>query len=194
MPDVHEYDYYCFSSACLSVVLGILQTPVLPVFGHCREIQLEWLQGRLSRYQIVDEFLHRLIPTEEDVLSPLLSRINIISTSLEHGVEILQPTNRSELVTALKRTTWIPFLTGQGWLKDDINSGRYIDGYFSVPFHPPCRYTAKVPFSWEMYLHSLNPAVGTTEVMKFVEQGTNLTKPFQMDLRWNTGFQSISNS
>ena len=123
-----------------------------------------------------------------------MSRINIISTSLENGVEILQPTNRSELVTALKRTTWIPFLTGKGLLKDDLSSERYLDGYFSLPFHPPCRYMAKVPFSWNMYLHSLNPGVGTAEVLKFVEQGTNQTNPFEMDINWNANWYAAFHS
>eukprot|EP00977_Amphora_coffeiformis_P011147 scaffold2661_cov166-Amphora_coffeaeformis.AAC.1 len=163
LPFLDEVGYDDPPARCLSVVLGILKTPILPVLDGCRAIQVEWLQGKLSRYQIVDEFLHRLLPADDDVFAPLMSRINIISTSLENGGEILQPTNRSELVTALKRTTWIPFLTGKGWLKDDVNSERYLDGYFSLPLHPPCRYTAKVPFSWESYLHSLNPGARTVQ-------------------------------
>ena len=202
---LYQYDYYCYSSACLSVILGFLQTPVEHAYNTCHAIQHEWYhQGTLSTYDMVDEFLRRLVPTNEEQLEPWLSRIHILSTHVERGVDIQQPTNRHELVQLIRQTTWIPFLTGQEWRfqvssdtnrsslsKDNSSSadatsgGGYLDGYFSVPWHPPCQYTAQVPFTWDLYLNSLNPAVGREKVFCFVHHGQAQINPFKPNNRWN---------
>lgn len=187
-----DFDYYCYSSACLSLVFGYLRMPVDHVFAATRDIQEEWLRGDLSSYDMVDEFvarrlLHRLDQDDdrgEALLAPLLTRLHVLSTSLDATgavvtAEVFSPSNVTELVAAIKRTTWIPFLTGRGWfLRDNDNSssnsagGRsYLDGYFSVPLHPPCRFAARVPFSWSTYMHSLNPGMGQETVYDLFAQG-----------------------
>lgn len=207
---MYEYDYYCYSSACLSLILGFLQTPVEDAYHTCQAIQQEWYRGELSTHNMVDEFLRRLVvpflegdDNNQQMTSrprppaSWLSRIHIMSTNLATGVEIQQATNRDELVQLIKQTTWIPFLTGQDWrlLLDNgehnnsntFMAAGYLDGYFSIPLHPPCRYTARVPFSPGMYLHSLNPALGQNQVFEFVRYGQGqVNNPFELNNRWNT--------
>lgn len=176
VPLPHGYDYYCYSSGCLSVVLALLEAPVEETYNVCRGIQVEWSQGKLSTYDILDAFLDRLLPLEEETFTELLPRLNIISTRLDSTeVHIQQPSSRSELVSLLLRTTRIPFLTGHGWLQD--GNARYIDGGFSRMFHPHCRYTVHVPVPWSTYIHSLNPGVSKEKVFEFVQLGleTSLT-------------------
>ena len=196
-----EFDYYCYSSGCLSVVLGFLGASADETYSVCRNIQDEWSRGELSRYNIVDEFLDRLLPADEESFFELLPRLNVISTSFDSVVDIQRPTSRAELLSVLRRTTHIPFLTGRGWLKHD--EGRYLDGMytrlnlisvsdattfnkhrffntggFSRMFHPPCRWSIQVPVTWNTYAHSLNPGVGRDLVFEFVELGTNHSQPF----------------
>ena len=92
----------------------------------CRDIQQAWATGALSSYQILDVFLERLLPVEEEVYTLVLPRLHVISTSLASGVQIQQPTNRTELVNLLHRTARIPLLTGKGWVEHD--NEWYIDG------------------------------------------------------------------
>lgn len=162
------------------MVLGYLSTSIPQTLGVCEGMQQEWIRGEISSYDMVDEFLHRLIPGDEEDLTLLLPRIHVLSTNLDTGLglEVDQPQNRTQLVTALKRTTWIPFLTGEGWLRDGTSRARYLDGYFSVLLHPPCRYSARVPFSWSSYMHSLNPGLSAEKALEFVEQGLAQTNPF----------------
>ena len=112
-------------------MLGFLHTDVEDAYDACRDIQMAWSEGRISSYEIVDEFLERLLPTEEKFFSSIFPRLNIISTSLDSGVEIRQAKNRTELLSYLRRTTRIPLLTGRTWLKD--SGQRYIDGRFDRP-------------------------------------------------------------
>uniref|UniRef100_A0A7S3LF66 PNPLA domain-containing protein n=1 Tax=Amphora coffeiformis TaxID=265554 RepID=A0A7S3LF66_9STRA len=171
-----EYDYFCYSSGCLSIVLGFLNTDVEYAYDVCRDIQIAWSQGRMSSYEIIDEFLERLLPAEEKLFSSLFPRLNIISTSLDSGVEIRQAKNRTELLSYLRRTTRIPLLTGRAWLKDA--GQRYVDGGFSRMFHPPCRWTVEIPVTWSTYIHSLNPGVSKERVFEFVELGLSGPNPF----------------
>lgn len=169
IPSLHEYDYFCYSSGCLGIVLALLEAPVGETYDTCREIQLEFSQRNISSYTMVDEFLNRLLPVEEEPFTEFLPRLNIISTNMRSGAVVQQPSNRSELISLLLRTTRIPFLTGRGWLQD--GSERYIDGGFSRYSHPPCRYTVHMPTTWNTYVHSLNPWVSKKKVFEFVELG-----------------------
>ena len=95
-------------------------------YNISRAIQLEWSTSQLSSYDLVDEFLERLLPIDEESFSDILPRLYVISTSLDTGVEIQKPSNRTELVDLMHRTTRIPLLTGSTWLEQ--GNQRYIDG------------------------------------------------------------------
>lgn len=159
MEDFANYDFYCYSSGCLSLVLAYLNTTVDDAFGTCRGIQKGWLNGSLSRYQIVDYFLEDLVPkADSSRLQLLLPHLNILLTTATNGVQVGQATNHEELVDLLVKTTWIPLVTGNGILRQDGES--YIDGGFSRVLHPPCEHTARVPVTWDTYVNSLNPGFG----------------------------------
>jgi hypothetical protein len=140
---LQDFEYYCYSSGCLSIVLALLGISIEETYTVCRTIQEEWIQGSLARYEILDAFLDRLLPTddeEEDLYATVLPHVHIISTTvgetkpLTWGMSITtvftphtqQPTNRTELIMLLHRTARIPFLTGNGWVEHDNH--RYIDG------------------------------------------------------------------
>lgn len=126
LPSILDYDYYCYSSACLSVVLGLVGESIENTYNVSRSIQIEWSTSKLATYDLVDEFLERLLPHDEEAISNILPRLNVISTSLDTGVEILQASNRTELVALLHSTTRIPYLTGNTWV--ERGNQRYIDG------------------------------------------------------------------
>ena len=136
IPSLHDYDYYCYSSGCLSLVLGFIGASVQDTYDVARDIQISWSTSKLSSYDIVDEFIERLLPTDEATFAKLLPRLNVISTSLETGVEIQSPSNRTELVALLHRTTRIPLLTGSTWIEQ--GNQRYIDGRGAEKFSFSC--------------------------------------------------------
>ena len=177
IPALDDYDYFCYSSGCLSIVLGFLNTDVEHAYYVCRDIQIGWLQGRMSSYEIVDEFLERLLPAEDKLFASLFPRLNIISTSLDSGVEIRQAKNRTELLSYLRRTTRIPLLTGRTWLKDD--GQRYIDGKFGrADSSLDCWKTIAIDFQHlKSLLQEVSPGCSTRHVagrLNFQLPGTHI--------------------
>ena len=106
-------------------------------YNNAYGIQQSWLAGNMSRFEIVEEFLQNLFEESDQISSAstyynddvneqqcngtshtriedFLPKLNILVTSRGNGVEIVQPRTRTELVDALKQTTWIPFVTGEG--------------------------------------------------------------------------------
>ena len=165
-----NFDYYCYSSGCLSLVLAFLNTTMDETADACYDIQDRWIDGTLSRYSLVMHFVERLVtPSDVDRITPILDRLNILVTSTSQGVEILKPSNRAELIDLLIKTTWIPTVTGRGMLRQ--GGDRYLDGGFSRVLHPPCNHTISVPTTWTTFVHSLNPGLGRETVQQLWELG-----------------------
>jgi hypothetical protein len=130
------------------------------------------MAGNMSQYEMVDYFLEEFAPESVEsvvLLEDFLPRLNVLVTTPNNGVEIRTPTNRTELVDLLIKTTWIPFVTGRGILADD--DGHYLDGGFSRVLHPKCDHEVHVPITWNMFIHTLNPGFDRDLVYEFWEMG-----------------------
>jgi hypothetical protein len=165
LPDLKDYDYYCYSSGCLSLLLAFLNTTVDSAYETGSFIQTSCQTGAMRQYEMVDYFLDDLVPAHVDDLEDILPHLNIIVTTLSHGVQIQTPSNRSELVDLLVKTTWIPFVTGRG-IMTDTDGGQFLDGGFSRVLHPVCDHSMHVPLTWDTFLHTLNPGLDRKLVYK----------------------------
>ena len=75
----------------------------------------------------------------------ILSKINIVTTSLDtpRGMVVRKVTNATDLSHQLRATSWIPYLTGDGWfLPDHLGDGttttrRLMDGDILARMFPP---------------------------------------------------------
>jgi hypothetical protein len=198
--DLHDYDYYCYSSGCLSVVLSFMNTTVDSAAQTALHLQDSWRSGRLSSYDLVHHFLQALVPEEHDYsMRHFLPRIKVLVTTANDGVQVREAANRQELVDLLIKTTWIPFVTGQGVVRysdddsiDNTNNsnstGRnrgvgdsrgdvYLDGGFSRRLHPPCRYSIHVPTKWSTIVHTLNPGLSDVRLKQFWDMGVSNGHP-----------------
>ncbi|GKY93911.1 hypothetical protein MPSEU_000358000 [Mayamaea pseudoterrestris] len=179
--ELTSYNYYCYSSGCLSLVLAFLNTTIDETVDACYEIQNGWMQGELSRFDMVNHFLNRLVtPTDVNRIEHVLHQLNIIVTTASRGVEIVQPSNRSDLIDLLIKTTWIPIVTGQGVALEQ-DGERYLDGGFSRVLHPPCNHSVWVPTTWTTFVHSLNPGLGREAVYQLFEMGKSADHPLLVD-------------
>lgn len=158
-------------------------------------IQQSWMVGNMSRFDLVDRFLDEILEHSEEAeerIEQFLPNLNVLVTSRENGVEVVQANNRQELVDALKQTTWIPFVTGDGILRptsssscpveetskpQDIINDFYLDGAFSRMIHPVCEYDLRVPNNWINMLYTLNPALKRKHVDELWNAGRNFEHP-----------------
>ena len=147
-----------------------MNTSVDTAFDTCQDIQTLWKKGHISSFEMVNLFLDRLVPEETEQLQHFLPRINVLVTTASKGAEVHQPSSREDLVDLMVKTTWIPFVTGQGILKDD-NDERFLDGGFSRRLHPKCQHSAFVPITWRTFIHTLNPGFGKRTAYKLFDMG-----------------------
>ena len=115
-------------------------------------------------------------------IEQLLPKLKILVTSRGNGVEVIQPRTRSELVAALKQTTWIPFVTGEGVMRPDSEKETameefYLDGGFSRVLHPECAYDLRVPNTWVNMMYTLHPGMSQGQVNELWEAGRNFDHP-----------------
>lgn len=163
-------------------------------------VQHAWLAGNMSRFDIVDYFLMDMLGEEdsyeEQRLENFLPRLKILVTSKGKGVEIVQPATRSDLQYALRQTTWIPFVTGDGVMRPSENYNStgsrsvesctvtnddadefYIDGGFSRVLHPVCEFDLRVPNTWVNMLYTLHPGLSREQVHLLWESGQKFDHP-----------------
>lgn len=172
-----DYDYYCYSSGCLSLLLAFMNTTVDTAYSTSLSIQEAWMDGNMTRYDMVDSFLEDLVAEDAaDRIEHFLPRLTILLTTAGNGVEMRKASDRQELVDLLIKTTWIPLFTGNGILQKDGEA--YLDGGFSRVLHPPCEFTARVPVTFNTFIHSLNPGLRRETVFELYEMGRATSLPF----------------
>ncbi|CAJ1962713.1 unnamed protein product [Cylindrotheca closterium] len=183
MKDLHEYEYYCFSSACLGILAVLMDHTADDVMDAALLAQERWQDNHISRFDLVENFLETLVPTSDDdshdqeQLQQILSKIKILVTTTENGVEVLQATNRDELLDLMIKTTWVPALTGWGFLTD--HKDVYLDGGFSRYLHPDCEYVLELPMVWETLVHTFTPSLTRETIRELWNVGYEYEYGFQ---------------
>ena len=130
--------------------------------------------------------------SHSNLIEQLLPKINILVTSRGKGVEVIKPRSLAELTGALKQTTWIPFVTGEGVMRVEDSLQRqqqqdtaaaalqqefYLDGGFSRMLHPTCAYDLRVPNTWVNMMYTLHPGMSQEQVHELWEAGRNFEHP-----------------
>ena len=178
------------------VVMAAMNISVSDAASIAYGIQNSWMEGNMTRFELVDYFLEGVLGDEnageDERIESFLPNLKILVTSKGSGVNVMQPTSRSELVDALKKTTWIPFVTGDGVLRpsstenstDSCSAANafesddfYIDGGFSRMLHPICEYDLRVPNTWINMLYTLHPGLSPQQVDLLWESGRNFDHP-----------------
>lgn len=142
--------------------------------------QQRWTHNHISRFELVGDFLETLVPVdsyEKEKLERVLPKIQILVTTTENGVEILQATNRDELLDLMIKTTWIPAVTGSGFLSD--HKDMYLDGGFSRYLHPQCEYQLELPVVWETLVHTFTPSLTRETIQQLWQAGYEFDYGFQ---------------
>ena len=168
-PDLHNRDYYCYSSGCLSLVLAFWNTTLDDTFDACFQLQQAWLDGNITRYDLVNGFLDHFMSASTLDHMNILSRLHILVTTASTGVHIETATSLAELRDLLIKTTWIPYVTGEGILQQ--TQDYYLDGGFSRSLHPVCEQTLTVPLTWKTGLYTLDPSFEKSTAVEFWSMG-----------------------
>lgn len=167
----------------------MMNTTVDTVYDTCSSIQTAWINGNISRYDMVDLFLDELVPEEslnEQRLLSFLPNVNVIVTTVGgEAVVIEQADSREKLVDLMTKTTFIPLFTGRGMYFKSLSprDGQFeeqlcLDGGFSRVLHPSCDHTVRVPLTWSTMLNTLNPRLSRASVFDLWEMGRSSQHPF----------------
>ena len=190
--------YHCFSAGCLGVV-SILQNYTFDnVFDMALASRLRWKKGVISRYQVVEDFIDQIlnIPTIESprnetfehktrITSGALSRIHVITTRLNFRLlntfepVLTNPSNLSELKTLLLQTSFIPYVTGDGfWYKNNQSlQDKHLDGAFSSSQHDKCQSHLSLPFESKLLWNTLNIDLLREDAQLLWQMGLNFDNP-----------------
>ena len=156
------------------------------IYETARSVQEDWLNDNSHRYDIVDSFLHKVLPDDshdEPNIQALLPHLHILITTVDHGVMVQTPQTIHHLRSLLLQTTYIPLVTGPAFAltvsahPDDNNvtshakTTRVLDGGFSRTLHPNCEQTWSVPLTWKLAWHTLNPGLEQDGARSFWEMG-----------------------
>jgi hypothetical protein len=171
LPDNKNRDYHCFSAGCLVVSSVFLDKSYEDVAASALEIQGRWRDGDLSRYAIASSFVDDLLdltgkPENLLLADPWLVRVQVLTSSWYTGASLTTAKNRGELRNLLIQTSFIPWATGLGFNHEGEN-----DGGFSLLFHPRCKHSVMLPFTWTMIKNFLNVNMGMDTVAELYGVG-----------------------
>jgi hypothetical protein len=109
----------------------------------------------------------------DDRLSSFLPRIKVLVTTMSDGFRVEEPQDIHHLKELIIRTTWVPYLTGWGFLSDAQSNDIYLDGGFSRMLHPPCETSLHLPLIWETLIHTFSPGLTSNQVLDLWMAGSS---------------------
>jgi|NOAtaT_6_FD_contig_81_74274_length_1114_multi_3_in_0_out_0_1 hypothetical protein len=180
LPSSSQKNYYCFSAGCLGVVATLISNYTAEeVTDLAFQIQKQWSNGELSRYDLTEAFVNKLLPPHYDESfssTDLLSKVNIITTVSSSASILSQHVRTAKTVSQLRemlvQTTWIPFLTGWGLSKNGHYDGafaQYLGGYQS-----PYDVSLDLPLMWaDLMLNQMNPKLSINQTLKYYSAGAS---------------------
>lgn len=166
-------NYYCYSAGCLAVSSTLLNVSFHDVATAAIEAKEKWKRGDISQYLIVEDFVEAIIPNDEQhsFETGFLDKINIITTNKGFGPSIRRAESIIELKELLILTTWIPYVTGRGLWKSDRHGKFHMDGGVSAFNHPNCNKKIGIPYSFEIFVDTLNPNISYQKAKKIFNAG-----------------------
>lgn len=158
----------------LGILAVLMNNTADSVMDAALSSQRKWQEGRITRFDLVEDFLEGLVPGQHDrgedqLLSQALSRIRVLVTTGKNGVEILRASDREELLDLSIKTTFVPALTGWGFLLDEQDV--YLDGGFSRFLHPECEHQLELPVVWETLVHTFTPSLSRETIQELWNAG-----------------------
>eukprot|EP00540_Astrosyne_radiata_P024027 CAMPEP_0116843912 /NCGR_PEP_ID=MMETSP0418-20121206/12369_1 /TAXON_ID=1158023 /ORGANISM="Astrosyne radiata, Strain 13vi08-1A" /LENGTH=181 /DNA_ID=CAMNT_0004474753 /DNA_START=107 /DNA_END=652 /DNA_ORIENTATION=+ len=105
-PGLRDHDFYCYSSGCLSLLMAFMNSTLEESFDFAASLQRSWLNGNISRFELVENFVDGLI-RDDDSHADFIGRTNILVTTLGEGVTTEKPKTVEELREVLIRTTFM---------------------------------------------------------------------------------------
>lgn len=72
---LHYYDYHCFSAGCLALVTSLSKIPIDTVVELAHQSRDRWISGEISRYDVVEYFVDKLISNVEGEYDTNLSEV-----------------------------------------------------------------------------------------------------------------------
>ena len=118
---------------------------------------------------VTESALQHLIRTNPNFLSSL----HIITTTFTAWgwptMVIRTPETVDELQEMLMQTSWIPFATGDGWIKNG-----HLDGGFSILSHPTCPTTICISLDWQILFNVVNVLMPSPMLRELSRKGQQL--------------------
>ncbi|CAJ1961589.1 unnamed protein product [Cylindrotheca closterium] len=165
-------DYVCYSAGCLGAVSIMANRTFDDLFDSALNIQTNWKQGSISRFDAVELFVDDLLGnsnSEFDVAA--FSNVHILtSVPKSGGWEVKQniAEDLEHLKTLLVQTAWIPFITGDHIWHPTTG---HMDGGFSRLQHPTCKVHISLPWDWNLLVNTMNINMGKEEGNRYWELG-----------------------
>ena len=195
--------YYCYSAGCIGVVSILKNYSVNQVFDMALTTRERWKKGYISRYQVVEDFIDQMLDPEDGssdddihkhagttrMTNSMLSRIHVVTTKLNlQSLNIFEPVSTSpgsvsELKTLLLQTSFIPFVTGDGfWYSTNSSQEKYIDGAFSSYQHDTCHALLDIPNDPKLLWNTLNMNLLREDAELFWQMGLEFDTPNSQDI------------
>ncbi|CAB9504499.1 expressed unknown protein [Seminavis robusta] len=167
-----DTDYYCYSAGCLAITAALGNITVFDIIDALWDLQDLMRTGNISQFEMVEGFVDYLISTgrERTLIDAALAKMHIITTAVlpaegwlsppKLETVVRTPQSLRELKEMLLQTTWIPGVTGNGWVSDD-----HLDGGLTTSSHPACSSAVEVPqftWTWESLEFYANVLFGVT--------------------------------
>jgi hypothetical protein len=220
--NMNDKKFVCYSSGCLGVIATLLMNDndndnnnVDSIYNMARTIQMEWNEGRLHQYQVVESFIDGLLSPvldndnnkeqqqqqEEAFLETIRNNLYIITSTYDDNSNnsstnmpssiiptaiIQQPTNIHELKQMLLQTAWIPFVTGSSWTYKN-----QMDGAFSTFQHPKCHTNIELIVPEIMPIQIL-PSILLTTTETETETGTKPSITIMQALKLWTNILNVN--
>ena len=165
LEDPWEHQYLCYSAGCFVVYGTLCNQTYEEMHGWAQQVQHDFRQGDISRYQVVESFIDDMMrQCPDESAQRLLSKMNVVTSIPYSGgfqAHMEQPKSQADMRKLLLQTAWIPTVTGSQFTLDG-----HMDGVFSKAQHPTCQKKVGITFRssdilWNMI--NINIAPETVE-------------------------------
>ena len=100
----YNYDYHCFSAGCLALVTSLSQIPIDTVVKFAHTSRDRWISGDISRYDVVEYFVDKLINVEGEYdgnVLEIVENATIGTGTLECGAKCTTQENDTSTIQCL---------------------------------------------------------------------------------------------